>query len=347
MQKEPLLLLHSVVVWLQPSLDTEDIMTVSSRAALLVLLSLAASTPFTESFSRALPIIHHCRRSLLASSETILYGKSRYTSANEHCGVANDSRRDFVKTATLGLLSLSTTAPLLSSSLPASAAGAQDDDDEKDLIDVYFGCGCFWHVQHEFVEAEHSLLKRSDDQLTSRAGYAGGTGKADANGRVCYHNAANIADYGKLGHAEVVSLQIPPSQFKEFAVEYCKLFKDGLRPDQAGDRGPEYRNLVGLPGGAKSEYAKLLVKASQETGDELDFAVGKGNDADKPRVVFVMDTADFPFFVGEEYHQFHDGFNLGENYPNSYNSLASKFKKAGEDFGDCPKGMLGVGVGGL
>ena len=45
-------------------------------------------------------------------------------------------------------------------------------DDE--LIDVYFGCGCFWHVQHEFVEAEKKLLGRGDMEVTSYAGYAGG-----------------------------------------------------------------------------------------------------------------------------------------------------------------------------
>jgi hypothetical protein len=41
------------------------------------------------------------------------------------------------------------------------------------------------------------------------------------------------------------------------------------------------------------EYAKLLIKASQETGDELDFAVRRGRmHADAPWVlVFVMDTA--------------------------------------------------------
>lgn len=208
------------------------------------------------------------------------------------------------------------------------------------------GCGCFWHVQHEFVEAEKNILGRTDKQLTSRAGYAGGKVGA-VDGKVCYHNAAQISDYGKLGHAEVVSIQIPPSKFEEFAVEYCKLFSDGLRPDQYGDRGSEYRNLVGLAGGAKSEYAKSLIKASQETGDQLDFAVGKGNDNDVPKVCFVMDTANFPFFVAEQYHQFHDGFKLDENYPKSYNSLAGMFAKEGEDFGSCPNGLLGVGLGGL
>ena len=218
---------------------------------------------------------------------------------------------------------------------------------EAELIDVYFGCGCFWHVQHELVEAERKILGRTDDQLTARTGYAGGKSGAGVGGKVCYHNAANTADYGTLGHAEIVSLRIPSSKIEEFAVEYFRLFNDGLRPDQFGDRGTEYRNLVGLPGGSKSPYAQSLISAIKATGDQLDLAVGKGDDKDIPKLVYVMDTASYPAFIGEQYHQFHDGFNLGENYPNSYNSLASKFAKAGENFGSCPNGMLGVGVGGL
>mmetsp|Transcript_15812 Transcript_15812/g.31890 ORF Transcript_15812/g.31890 Transcript_15812/m.31890 type:complete len:94 (-) Transcript_15812:194-475(-) len=80
---------------------------------------------------------------------------------------------------------------------------------KQNMTPVRTTCGCFWHVQHEFVEAERKILGRSDDQITSRAGYAGG--KAGAlDGKVCYHNAGNVADYGKLGHAEVVSMRIPP-----------------------------------------------------------------------------------------------------------------------------------------
>lgn len=36
-------------------------------------------------------------------------------------------------------------------------------------IPVYFGVGCFWHVQHEFVETERSVLGRTDEQLTVSA----------------------------------------------------------------------------------------------------------------------------------------------------------------------------------
>ena len=99
-----------------------------------------------------------------------------------------------------------------------------------------------------------------------------------------------------------------------FAEEYFKLFdKTGKRPDQDGDRGLEYRNLVGIPGGSASPLAKELVEASIRQGDKMDFAKGKGDDPDIRATVFVMDTAKHPFFVGEAYHQFHDGFAWGED----------------------------------
>ena len=190
-----------------------------------------------------------------------------------------------------------------------------------ELVDVYFGCGCFWHVQHEFVEAERNILGRSGAQITSRAGYAGGNAGMKDN-KVCYHNAMQVSDYGSLGHAEVVAMRIPPSSFGAFAEEYCKLFDEkGNRPDQFGDRGLEYRNLVGIPGGTKSPLAKELVAASVRQGDKLDFASGKGTDPDARAISFVMDTEKHPFYLGEVYHQFHDGFARGENYPDAYNSL--------------------------
>jgi peptide methionine sulfoxide reductase MsrA len=145
---------------------------------------------------------------------------------------------------------------------------------EEEDIEVYFGCGCFWHVQHELVEAERRILGRNDNELTARAGYAGGKSGAKS-GKVCYHNALKVSDYGALGHAEVVGLKIPPSTFPDFAKEYFALFNEqGYRPDQWGDKGLEYRNLVGFPGGVSSDYAKELIKVSQENGDKLDFAKG-------------------------------------------------------------------------
>jgi hypothetical protein len=91
---------------------------------------------------------------------------------------------------------------------------------------VYFGVGCFWHIQHEFVEAERELLGRGDTQLSARTGYAGGT-KVDTKeggARVCYHNSNNIADYGRLGHGEVVGLSIPEASIGDFAKVYFSLY---------------------------------------------------------------------------------------------------------------------------
>ena len=48
------------------------------------------------------------------------------------------------------------------------------------MQDVYFGAGCYWHVQHESVQAEREKLGRKDNELTSLTGYAGGT-KTDAD----------------------------------------------------------------------------------------------------------------------------------------------------------------------
>lgn len=122
----------------------------------------------------------------------------------------------------------------------AAAASAS-----TELENVYFGAGCFWHVQHEMIAAERSILQRKDNELTSLTGYAGGTnGKdrgTDKEGRVCYHNFLSVADYGQLGHGEVVGISIPSNTVGQFSEEYFKLFgSKGERADPM-DKGGEYR----------------------------------------------------------------------------------------------------------
>ena len=95
---------------------------------------------------------------------------------------------------------------LISSSLIASNVNAIDTNEQ---LPVYFGVGCFWHVQHEFAQTEKKILNRNDLDITSRAGYAGGNSYGDikvnsdnlANGKrqVCYHNLLGTSDYGSLG----------------------------------------------------------------------------------------------------------------------------------------------------
>ena len=253
--------------------------------------------------------------------------------------LATDCRRSFVQ-------KIGSLVSLVGSCATTGPAFAANEDEQE--IEVYFGAGCFWHCQERFVEAERRVLGRDDLQLTSLAGYAGGKA-GSKNGKVCYHNALQVSDYASLGHAEVVRVKIPSQAFPEFCKVYFSLYtKDGYRPDQWGDTGAEYRNVVGIPGGVSSPLIKELIDVSKANGDKLDFAKGRGDDKDARALCFVMDTSDFPFFAAEQYHQFHDGFNFGENYPASYNNLASKLAKEGRlGNSQCPNGLLGVGTLGL
>ena len=61
-----------------------------------------------------------------------------------------------------------------------------------------------------------------------------------------------FGDYDALGHAEVVKLNIPKSSFKQFATVYFDNFVNGSRKDVM-DIGPEYRHVVGIPGGMNSD----------------------------------------------------------------------------------------------
>ena len=91
------------------------------------------------------------------------------------------------------------------------------------LESVYFGVGCFWHIQHEFVAAERDLLGRSDQEFTAFTGYAGGTA-SDKFNRVCYHNFQSVADYGKYGHGEVVGMKLPTDKIVDFTKVYFSLY---------------------------------------------------------------------------------------------------------------------------
>jgi peptide methionine sulfoxide reductase MsrA len=210
---------------------------------------------------------------------------------------------------------------------------------DEDLVDVYFGVGCYWHIQHEFVQAERDILGRTDLQLTSRTGYAGGTG-IGPEGRVCYHNFENIADYGKLGHAEVVGLKIPGPAIQNFSEVYFNLFDPdtGDRVDPQ-DQGPEYRSLIGLPGGTEHPMYPAVKAAGNAKGFQLE--TGKGNDPDtlgnsEAKLVYIYDSDRFPFHQAEVYMQFRDDFQ-SEPYGKEYNTLVELALEDGRIIGQgCP-----------
>lgn len=143
----------------------------------------------------------------------------------------------------------------------------------------------------------------------SLAGYAGGL-NANKDNLVCYHNFQGIADYGSLGHGEVVGMTIPEDRYVDFATEYLSLFgKDLDRPDK-GDMGPEYRSLIGLPGGSSNKLYDTFANVAKQRG----FIVkeGQGNDPDTlfKKTIYVMDSNKFPFYPAEVYHQYHGNFLL-------------------------------------
>jgi len=213
---------------------------------------------------------------------------------------------------------------------PLSAAAAEPS------IKVYFGAGCFWHVQHEFVLEEQSIGRRKET-LTSMTGYAGGQRTGDG-GAVCYHNPRGFSDYGKYGHTEVVQLEIPESQMARFSKKYFDLFGTrGYRHDPQ-DRGGEYRSALGLPGGVDSPLFDVVRKAALESPGGMKLFKGKGDEPDTigDKAVLVYDSNKFPFYPAELYHQFHNDF-IGAPYGKQYNDLLKSQYEAGKlKRGMCP-----------
>lgn len=154
------------------------------------------------------------------------------------------------------------------------------------------------------------------------AGYAGGK-STDKEGRVCYHNFQGVADYGKLGHSEVVGMTIPQNKIEDFAELYFSLYnpktKERVDPQ---DIGGEYRSLFGLPGGMNHASYPLVESAATKAGFKV--VEGKGNDGDTlgKQIVYVYDSNKFPFYQGEVYHQYHNDFQ-NPAYGKDYNDLAN------------------------
>ena len=88
-----------------------------------------------------------------------------------------------------------------------------------------------------------------------------------------------------------------------------------------GDRGSEYRSLLGLPGGVKHASYPEVEAAATAAGFTL--VQGKGNDPDTfgKQIVYVYDTATYPFYQAEVYHQYHNDFQ-SPAYGKAYNKLA-------------------------
>lgn len=173
---------------------------------------------------------------------------------------------------------------------------------------VYLGNGCFWERQWAYVEIETTDWHRAPRNVSAKVGYAGGT-RTGASGNVCYHcGLACPDDYSTLGHAEVVQVRLDSplaaQQMRALARDYfdsMSCSEQGCARPDPGDRGHEYRSMVGIPGGMDGALYPVLAAANTHG---MTLKRGKGDDSEAWNTVLVYDSHEFPFHLGEPYHQF-------------------------------------------
>ncbi|KAK9837439.1 hypothetical protein WJX81_002398 [Elliptochloris bilobata] len=204
---------------------------------------------------------------------------------------------------------------------PCGAARASDS------VPLYFGNGCFWGRQKDYVDAEQKALGRAPEQVTAVVGYAGGK-KLGKDGKVCYYYGPPDSVYERLGHAEVVQVQLDKNAAQEelerFADVYFSQFQRtpfGMLRLDPQDMGPGYRNVVGMPGGVRSPLFAVLQARNVHNmelveGHGNEFVGGRAREGDAINRVYVLDSDELPFNQAEVYHQFHDG--IGHPFPAEY-----------------------------
>lgn len=237
--------------------------------------------------------------------------------------VGNNRQQDAVPSGRRQFLSM-TAAIAFSARFPKAKYAAAKDNlqstQQEEL--VFVGCGCFWHLQHICALFEREMLGRTGNTLTCQAGYAGGK----PSSRLCYHNTEHIQDYADMGHTEVVQVSLPTSGVVDFVDQlYFSQAFDPITKDRRDpmDKGPEYRNAIGLVGGMYHPLYPQIAKVAKQNGYRL--TRGRGCDPDTlgRREVYVYDSSIFSFHQAEIYHQFHNDFQ-SLAYGPKYNNLANR-----------------------
>ena len=102
---------------------------------------------------------------------------------------------------------------------------------------------------------------------------------------------------------------------------YVQLSRQIAHVQDPQDRGPGYRNVVGIPGGMDSELYNVFaskntnnMKLVRGTGNQ--FVDGKPTEDDAFNTVYVVDANTLPFHRAEVYHQYHNG--MGASFPTEY-----------------------------
>ncbi|GMI21814.1 hypothetical protein TeGR_g9829 [Tetraparma gracilis] len=145
---------------------------------------------------------------------------------------------------------------------------------------VFFGNGCFWHMQHLLTtELEQGLLGRDTADLTSTAGYAGGKEEPTP---LCYPSEADFNNHEEFGSAEVVSVELEGVEQVEMAAsiffnDFARTGRDTWARKDGFDQGAQFRAVVGLPGGLGGEYGDALGKGNVHN---MTLLAGSGADPD-------------------------------------------------------------------
>ena len=109
-------------------------------------------------------------------------------------------------------------------------------------------------------------------------------------------SSTNYNNHEQYGSAEAVSLHL--SNLKDFALAAKLFFSDFQRigvnvwaRKDVYDQGPQFRALIGVPGGLNGDYGPLLEDANLHGMELLD---GEGSDEDtfEDNAVYVYDTGE-------------------------------------------------------
>eukprot|EP00930_Biecheleria_cincta_P025054 TRINITY_DN17876_c0_g1_i1.p1 TRINITY_DN17876_c0_g1~~TRINITY_DN17876_c0_g1_i1.p1 ORF type:complete len:323 (-),score=44.07 TRINITY_DN17876_c0_g1_i1:136-1077(-) len=204
---------------------------------------------------------------------------------------------------------------------PQASHAKRKKDAVKD-VDIYFGAGNFWHLQHEFVMKEALSLSRREGDISSLTGYAGGTRVGDLD-RVCYSGILFAPDHVSLGHAQVVRLSLPPSSLPEFT----ELFLDEVERRKQPEQGSQFRACIGLRGGVDSKDFAPIREVCERRGVSIVKAKGDEPDNYGKSSVYVYNSKLFPWRPAEQSNQFKD--DPPERYESDYKELGRKLTELG------------------
>ena len=218
----------------------------------------------------------------------------------------------------LGWIALAPVATALSA---APKRGGVDGAGGAGDITAFFASGCFWGRQHDLAEFERQILGRADSEVTSIGGYAG---SADSSSPVCYYNQGGVGVYSKLGHAEAVSIRLPPTESalesaaRVFFSSFVPLGNNTFGREDVFDQGPGYRAFIALPGGLASPLLSAVRRANLHG---MFLVAGNGSDPDTfgTNRVYILDSSAYAFHQAEVCLQFHD--KQTGTYPPSYHRL--------------------------